>query len=255
MIRVRKRPELPPRLRDNGPALSSALCDQYSSAPEDYKSGERAFSFSATGYGHWSIKRVLRRDQHDKCCYCESRFVSTAAGDVEHFRPKHYSQQHIGAKKNYPGYFWLAYTWDNLFYSCEMCNRSYKRNLFPLVDETKRALDHRADLTAERPLLLCPLEDAREHIRFCGETPVPLTKRGQATIECIGLDRPALEEDRRTRLTEIRRISDVVALLRSDKRPDAETLLFEAKAFLADAVKPHAIFSSMAFDCLSGCTQ
>jgi hypothetical protein len=49
-----------------------------------------------------------------------------------------------------PGYFWLAYVWANLFLACQLCNQSFKKNLFPLADPAKRARSHLHDLGARR---------------------------------------------------------------------------------------------------------
>lgn len=74
-------------------------------------------------YGHEDVKKAFRNLQHGICCYCESYCEGTTFGDVEHYLPKGYFQQHKDDKKNRPGYYWLAYKWDNLMYACEKCNR------------------------------------------------------------------------------------------------------------------------------------
>ena len=38
-----------------------------------------------------------------------------------------------------PGYFWLAYAWQNLFLACQLCNQRFKKNLFPLENPDERA--------------------------------------------------------------------------------------------------------------------
>jgi uncharacterized protein (TIGR02646 family) len=44
------------------------------------------------------------------CGYCESEFTnSTRPATVEHYRPK-------------GEYYWLAFSWDNIFYACGKCN-------------------------------------------------------------------------------------------------------------------------------------
>src|SRR5258705_11060485 len=102
-----------------------------------------------------------------KCAYCESKIVVNQPGDVEHFRPKgrvvdeNFRPIKIRHKKkgemNHPGYYWLAYEWNNLFPSCIVCNRfrksgpsaepvvnradagAGKADPFPLEDEALRA--------------------------------------------------------------------------------------------------------------------
>jgi uncharacterized protein (TIGR02646 family) len=63
-------------------------------------------------------KTQLRKESADKCAYCEATTAIVAHGDVEHFRPKSV-------------YWWLAYTYDNYLYACQICNQSYKNDAFP----------------------------------------------------------------------------------------------------------------------------
>lgn len=64
------------------------------------------------------IKTALNVIYHGKCAFCESKLESM---HVEHFRPKR------------GGYYWLAYSWDNLLLCCPTCNIN-KSNVFPLAD-------------------------------------------------------------------------------------------------------------------------
>jgi len=133
-------------------------------------------------------------DQYEKCCFCESKFLETSHGDVEHFRPKG-AYKILNAKSlTYPGYYWLAYDWSNLLFSCERCNRSYKRSSFPLQNETTRKPfhDHANLLANEDCLLVNPnLEDPAVFITFKEETPMPVAGnlKGKKTIEAFGLER------------------------------------------------------------------
>ena len=78
--------------------------------------------------------------QHGKCFLCESKITHISFGDVEHFRPKGGSRQTTDEKAmKVPGYFWLAYAWQNLFLACQLCNQRYKKNLFPLENPDERA--------------------------------------------------------------------------------------------------------------------
>ena len=61
---------------------------------------------------------------HKKCAYCESKVGPTERkGDVEHYRPKSRTRDvngklvkimRNGVEVNHPGYYWLAYDWNNL---------------------------------------------------------------------------------------------------------------------------------------------
>lgn len=171
-----------------------------------YQAGERSFTFKSDYYGHDDVKERLRQLQHDKCAFCESSFAHVSYGDVEHFRPKAAWIQEEGDELERPGYYWLAYEWENLFLSCQLCNQRFKRNLFPLVDPSKRARTHHDDLKQEEPLLIDPArDDPDEHLYFDRERIRARTNKGATTIRVLGLDRPELNKMRRERYAELRR--------------------------------------------------
>ncbi len=158
-----------------------------------------------------------------RCAYCELP-IDEAGFPIEHFRPKMHSLDvRWGAVRPPPDpgqflpwfdqwlagtggddspwakdedrYWWLAWTWENLFYACPNCNgQSQKGNKFPLRSGSPR-LAERADLPAgEQPLLLDPsITDPLDHIRFApdrapdGWGPVPLTEEGRWTVALLGL--------------------------------------------------------------------
>lgn len=213
-----------------------------------------SFTFRKAIYGHVTVKVALKNDQRQKCCYCEGHFAGHASGDVEHFRPKAFSQQTQAEERNYPGYYWLAYTWTNLYYSCEICNRVRKRNLFPLNDQTRRARRPSDVLEDEDPLLLDPggERDPREHIRFIDNVPRGITDVGKRTIEVLGLDRAELS---RARLPFFKRL---VTLRRLARLPDAAITTDElreirddARAELQELTRPKSEYSAMAQDFLA----
>src|SRR5712692_7871491 len=130
MILIGKPAARPPRL-SRGVARTRTNCNAFEAEPGIYIQGGQKFSFDRGIYGHSSVKRALQTAQHNKCCYCEGLFIGHAAGDVEHYRPKDGAQQDRTAGVQYPGYYWLAYDWANLYFSCEICNRVHKRRFFP----------------------------------------------------------------------------------------------------------------------------
>lgn len=137
-------------------------------------------------YGADDVRRQLMADQFDKCAYCECR-VTKQYCDVEHYRPKR-------------TYYWLGHSWDNLLYTCNLCNRTYKKDHFPLADETRRA-SSQDDISGEMPLIINPTkEEPLEHIRFNRHEMVGLTEKGRKTIELFHLndrnERPSLVDDR-----------------------------------------------------------
>lgn len=71
-------------------------------------------------YGSPEVKTTLWGMQHRKCCYCEREYERKYSG-VEHFRPKTNALRDDGAKT--PGYWWLAYWFDNLYFGCPIAIR------------------------------------------------------------------------------------------------------------------------------------
>ncbi len=109
-------------------------------------------------------------------------------GTIDHYRPKAASQQRMGDPYFRPGYYWLTYNWENLLFLCPTCNQSYKRNLFPLLDETRRAFSHLHSLALEVPLLIDPSkEDPADFISFRDEIAFALEDnlRGRTTIATL----------------------------------------------------------------------
>ncbi len=102
----------------------------------------------------------------------------------------------------HPGYFWLAYDWDNLLPSCILCNQLNrtptneligKGNRFPTVGQHATAPGE--DLEAEQPLLLNPLkDDPAEHLVLDPTTGIlgGKTEKGKTTIAVLGLNREGL---------------------------------------------------------------
>jgi hypothetical protein len=136
------------------------------------------------------VKSQLAAMQHIKCCYCDKREEQAKYRDVEHYRPKSV-------------YWWLAWTWENLLFSCVDCNREYKRDQFPLSPGDLALAAEQIPPGAEHPLVLDPSDASFEsavHIEFrCDKVqgkerwaPYGLTDRGWRTIRVCGLDRPGL---------------------------------------------------------------
>lgn len=199
MIRVNK-PRLAPKiLRTTGKKKTQANCRSYKQHSKAYDSGQKKFDFDSNVYGHKTVKTALIKAQRDKCCFCESKVTHISYGDVEHFRPKAGVRQKSGDVLERPGYYWLAYEWSNLFFSCQLCNQRFKKNLFPLLNPAKRARSHDDNLAAEKPVFIDPSEDVEKYISFREEVifAVDDNPRGKATIEVLGLDRVELNEMRK----------------------------------------------------------
>ena len=139
-----------------------------------------------------------------KCMYCEGIYDAGNYSDAEHFRPKAKVTEN-GTEIDHPGYYWLAYEWQNLLLSCTQCNSSPgKQNEFPIAG--RRVQNPDADpgtwwekLKVEKPLLLHPYFDDPEEHFDAGQYGAleGKTKRGRATIEVCALNRTKLMRDRR----------------------------------------------------------
>lgn len=253
MIRIRKT-TAPKKLAKNGVAKTHLHCTEYDLDREKYLSGQKKFEIDNTIYGNKCVKEALKQSHFNKCCYCESIFSGTSPGHTEHFRPKRGVKQSDGNDMKYPGYYWLAYSWDNLYYSCAECNRN-KGNLFPLADDSKRARDHYGNIKLECPLIVDPggTEDPRNHIGFHQEVPVGKTERGRITIKTLCLRRSGLNEKRKEHLVELKRIRDAIEIFspKSADDPDALQFIQKAEDFLDSVMRACAEFSSMAQDLLA----
>lgn len=254
MVRITKPPAGPKGLTTKGAKAQLRVCADYDLCPNDYDTGRKSLPKSKKGiYGSPSVKQMLIRAHHNKCCYCEQVFGAPRDLAVEHFRPKSGARQaRIGKEKYHPGYYWLAYDWENLLLSCHECNSTYKDILFPLVNPKRRARSHGNDISLERPLFVHPvLQDPRDHIRFHDESPRHLTEIGRITIEEIGLSRPALREARLKELKRLKFFRKVILEARKHPRDQSlQDLAIEARELLIEAIRPEAEFSSMAQDFL-----
>lgn len=199
MISITKPEKIPQILENRGKAATDNLCQNYLQDKADHQSGKKKFEFDSDIYGSKSVKTALIKAQHGKCFLCESRISHISYGDVEHFRPKGGWRQTSEDKINTPGYYWLAYSWENLFLSCQICNQQFKKNLFPLEDKAERAVSHESDLSKEKPLFINPTtEDPEDYISFRGTIPYAIdgNLKGNSTIENAGLSRDHLNENR-----------------------------------------------------------
>ncbi len=246
MIALTVRAEEPHALRDGRRALSQRH-------PSDLEGGSASLSFDPSVYAHREVKIALIEDQHGKCAFCESKVRHVSPGDVEHYRPKAAVCQSMEDPLERPGYFWLAYAWENLLFACEMCNRRHKASVFPLHDPGQRVRSPADPLTREAPLFLNPrVDNPAEHIGFRQEVPYAIagSVRGEVTIEALGLRRAELEERRRTLLSVLDTFRSI-AEYTSDPRPDIRKLAKEAVDRLGESTRADAEFAAMARALLS----
>ena len=164
-----------------------------------------------------SFKNLILVPKLGRCAYCEGRYNSGEFGDAEHYRPK--SEVTEGRKAvSHPGYYWLAYEWQNLLLSCRKCNSKHS-NIDPV---TGKKVSHPGklcefpvsagrvsspggdpdtwmlELGKEKPLLLHPYyENPDDHFLAAkGGWITAKTPEGKATIDVCDLNRKELREER-----------------------------------------------------------
>lgn len=155
---------------------------------EDKKAWERRrrkFEFS------YDLKliNILSSNTFEKCIYCEQKNDLM----IDHFRPSTLSK-FLDSDDISEGYWWLAYEVQNLMPTCKGCNE-HKRNFFPVAGKRAMSTIPYKDINkVEKRILLDPRFDEPErHIRFTEDGVAnPLTNKGQATIEILGLNRKEL---------------------------------------------------------------
>lgn len=167
-------------------------------------------------YKYQDVKEALKLLYHGKCAYCETYDPSP---HVEHYRPKR------------GGYYWLAYSWDNLIISCSQCNTK-KGNQFPIAGQKASFSGTAEELVQintlsdkydkkELPLLLMPerMPEEIENIwEFKQDGSIVLNDdRIRKSCEVYGLNRKALCTERRKIWDElVNCIIDCVAMAKGD---------------------------------------
>ncbi|MGH1365030.1 MAG: HNH endonuclease [Calditrichia bacterium] len=188
-------------------------------------------------YKDTQVRVALEELFYDKCAYCEWKMNPGADWDVEHYRPK----GRVAERDNHPGYYWLAYTWDNLYPSCQHCNQrrtdkarwgdlaqgpaAGKLDQFPIVDEQNRAMMPNSNLNNEEPLLLDPCNDSPEEylgFNLLGEIyEINNNTRGKATIAVCNLNRRRLIVNRLIAVKRVIELIKVINELRTDNHIEA----------------------------------
>lgn len=226
-------------LLNRGNTATRQDCEAYIENRAAYDSGELKFNINKNIYGTQKVRNTLKALQHAKCCYCEQK---TSPGRIDHFRPKGAVRQVKGGDKLHPGYYWLAYRWDNLVLACETCNLK-KSDYFPLEEPGKRARNHLDPLTSELPLLLNPYAetDLSEHLTFVGPACEPKTKRGRETVTVLELNRLELQETRQSVLSQLALLCVVV------RDPGlSDVVRRKARREIESFGRPEAHYSAMA---------
>ncbi len=251
MIRIHK-PHRPDILSMEGPRRRGQHSVDFHYHEADFRKttrDRRKFTFDREIYGHESVKQALIDAQHKKCCFCESKLTHITSGDVEHFRPKAAVRDDGTAALTYPGYYWLAYDWDNLMLACELCNRRHKASLFPLLNPSDRVTSHRnaARLRREQPVFIKPdNEDPEALIDFRFGFPFARgdNRRARITIQALGLDRGELDEVRREHLSLVQTLLNILDGTHRDHDRRHIDLAKEASRQLARLTTPQAQYTA-----------
>jgi uncharacterized protein (TIGR02646 family) len=162
------------------------------------------FPISNIGDKLSSIKKDLLLKTTNKCAYCES-LLNTNNTTLDHFRPLH-SAADSGGKISQEHYWWLAIKWNNLLPVCRQCN-SQKSNFFPI--ENKRVSLHyfgkKNLFDIEKPLLIDPEFENPERYYYYDDSGLMLSynKRGQHSINVLGLNRGELIQSRKEAIREV----------------------------------------------------
>jgi hypothetical protein len=214
---------------------------------------------------------------YGKCAYCEGPLRPFQPGDVEHFRPKgalvdeHDKPVYLrdaagkiikdasGQPQLHPGYYWLAYNWNNLMPACAGCNRPYKKTRFP-VEGFRAAAPGEED--REVPLFLNPFkDDPNEHLIFDTDNGIlsHKTRRGEVSIELLGLNREGLLDQRLTcydlLLGALKEISDQAESGQLTVAALADGTLARKLAYIIKCLKGELNFSFAARHALRGNRQ
>lgn len=210
-------------------------------------------------YRDTRIKAALEKLFHDKCAYCESRF-SPGDWDVDHYRPK----GRVAERPDHPGYYWLAYKWENLYPSCKSCNQKRKDHprfdepgelpskgkldQFPVENEEQRAMVPGDNLDLEHPLLVDPCNsEPGKHFAYDIQGQIhpkePNDRAASETIRICHLQRRRLRDDRaRT----ILRVSKVIETIHLAKESGNRKIEQELNDILSGFLASSSIFAGAA---------
>ena len=207
--------------------------------PTQFSQG--TYSFNAD-FGRNEYREALKKCQGNKCCFCEK---PVAGSDIEHFRPKAAWQQGKGQLLNKPGYYWLAYSWDNKLIACTDCNsKTHKGNLFPINGNRST---FPSTCKTEVKILINPAEeDPSVYISFRLDIPygIDADGRGNDNIEIFHLKtRGDIAEPRRDRLRLYQKMKKLAVLTVNILNTEDE--IKEAKIYIARAQAAKSPFAGM----------
>jgi hypothetical protein len=206
--------------------------------------------------GYRIVVEKLWKAQWYKCCYCE-RKTTWSFNDIDHFRPKGSANRMPGCAQRH-GYWWLAFDWDNLLFSCSSCNRSAKNDRFPTRIGSVSLQAEELPPGKERPLLLDPSgsENPVEHIQFNPLlTPDGLdwwatarggSEIGAATIEICKMNNAEFRELRRDHFLSV--ISPVILDINEALEASQYPLAAARMERMRELLRPRSSYVAFSYD-------
>lgn len=148
---------------------------------QEYQEARKNGTNVSDRYNHEEIKNTLIKETHGKCAYCESKLKHISFADIEHILPKSKRPD-------------LYVEWSNLTISCEICNRTNKKDYYDPSD----------------PLIHPILDNPNEYIIALGAIIyyIPGNRKGEVTISQLDLNRTDLIEQRTQKLNYFRMLAD-----------------------------------------------
>ena len=176
-----------------------------------------------------SLRKALLKLFEGKCAYCESPLATVF--DVDRFRPANDAMGLTG-RSDPDHYWWLAYSWENLYAACPACN-SAKGSRFPVRGERAAPGAGAGDLAEEKRLLLDPCADEPEvELQFSADgTVAGATERGEISIDVFALNRRDLVRARRSAAEKLDAL--LVSMSKKELLARQKTLVSASAAYAA----------------------
>lgn len=154
-----------------------------------------------------NLKPIVSGTFHNKCGYCEIKIDPFLGGVIDRFRPHNGVRDQEEYFKDL--YWWLAYNWENLIYSCITCSQ-YKASYFPIRGE--RAVNRRKSLKKELPLIINPcIDDPMKYFFYDDKGNIQSKEdEGNQTIKLLRLNRSDLIGSRSVARDEIIKIVETI---------------------------------------------
>jgi uncharacterized protein (TIGR02646 family) len=206
-----KRTKTVPAIANSSPlvTLRESLRDFYTKRSAQSRLQEKPVYITLSSKVLSEITKELLKEFNGKCAYCETPIDNKKAwGLIDHFRPKSSAKGKKDVAKQH--YWWLAYTWKNMYLSCPVCNK-YKSSWFP-VKGSRAALETSFEkiILQEDNLLIDPCKDAPdEHLVFREDGKVEgFTEWGEMTVELLQLNRNDLVKKR---AAAVKKLSELIS--------------------------------------------